>query len=372
MSDTPPDPQARLEQLVEGYEKDMRARPPVDEVDAPVEVEAGLPAGTNRLAAQDPTVAQMGHTADAHPAPLESLRTWWERGERAHLDLNDGRHWDIFTRTMGGGPWMTLLHGFPTSSWDWAPVSERLGREHSLLLFDLLGFGNSDKPKGHDWSAFEQADITEALWRRNGIERTRLVAHDVGLTVALELLARQEEGRLRTAITDLVLLNGGVYAGFHRPRPIQVLLQKPVIGFVVARLLSESRFKPALAEVFAEAHQPSAEDLHQHWESVAERGGSRNYHRLIRYIPERRREAARWEGALEKTQTPIRFIWGMADPVSGAHMAEQIRKRLPGADLVELPDVGHYPQLEAPERVAAEILRPVPGRSPLPRQGGTA
>jgi pimeloyl-ACP methyl ester carboxylesterase len=370
MSGNPNDPQAKLDQLLEGYEKDMKARPPVEDVESPGDGGVEIPPVENRLLAQDPTVSEMRHTVEAHLAPVESLRTWWERGERVHIDLPGGAHWDIFTRTMGGGPWMTLLHGFPTSSWDWAPVSERLARDHSLLLLDLLGFGDSDKPKGHDWSAFEQADIVEALWRRNGVEQTRLVAHDVGLTVALELLARQEEGTLRTVISDLTLLNGGIYTGFHRPRRIQVLLQKPVLGFLIARMLNESRFAPALAEVFAPTHQPSAAELHQHWESVARRDGSKNYHRLIRYIPERRQHAPRWEGAVEKTATPIRFIWGMADPVSGTQMAEQVKKRRPGADLVELADVGHYPQLEAPERVAAEILRPVPGRPSMPRQGG--
>jgi pimeloyl-ACP methyl ester carboxylesterase len=122
-------------------------------------------------------------------------------------------------------------------------------------------------------------------------------------------------------------------------------------------MLSEARFGPALAEIFGPDHQPSVEELHQHWLTVSRRNGSRNYHRLIKYIPERRANAARWESALEKTSTPLRFVWGMADPVSGAHMAEVIRERRPGADLVELPDVGHYPQLEVPARVAEEVLR---------------
>ena len=60
--------------------------------------------------------------------------------------------------------------------------------------------------------------------------------------------------------------------------------------------------------------------------------------------------------ALEQTDVPLRFIWGMLDPVSGAHMAERIRQRLPAAPFVALDDVGHWPMLEAPGRVAAAIL----------------
>jgi len=289
------------------------------------------------------------------PAAVEDLETWWSRGEHVEVDLH-GAKWRIFTRVLGDGPWMTLIHGFPTSSWDWAPLAPVLGTKYKFLTFDLLGFGDSDKPAGHDWSAFEQADIIEALWKHFGVSSTRVVAHDVGMTVALELMARKQEAKLATRIADFTLLNGGVYAGFHRPRPIQVWLQRPVVGALIARALNEARFGPAFAEIFSKAHQPSAAELHQHWLTVARRNGSRNYHRLIKYIPERRANAARWEDAVQSTTTPIKFIWGMADPVSGAHMAAVIKQRRPGANIVELADIGHYPQLEVPDRVAQEIL----------------
>lgn len=59
---------------------------------------------------------------------------------------------------------------------------------------------------------------------------------------------------------------------------------------------------------------------------------------------------------LERTDVPLRFVWGMLDPISGAHMAERIRQRLPDAPLVALEDVAHWPPLEAPERVADALL----------------
>ena len=61
-------------------------------------------------------------------------------------------------------------------------------------------------------------------------------------------------------------------------------------------------------------------------------------------------------GALEQTDVPLAFIWGMLDPISGAHMAARIRERLPRARMCELSDVSHWPALEAPQRVSAELL----------------
>ena len=188
------------------------------------------------------------------PGPPEDLATWWAGGERIEVTLPSGGRRSIFVRDVGMGPWITAIHGFPTSSWDFEPVSRKLRVGHRILAPDLLGFGDSDKPAGHDWSAFEQADIIEALWRHFGVTETRVLAHDVGLTVALELLARHEERRLGAQLSDLTLLNGGVYTGFHRPRQIQVLLQRPVLGALIARLLNESSFSKALAEVFGPEH----------------------------------------------------------------------------------------------------------------------
>ena len=59
---------------------------------------------------------------------------------------------------------------------------------------------------------------------------------------------------------------------------------------------------------------------------------------------------------MESTDVPLAFVWGMLDPISGAHMAERIRARMPDAPLLALDDVGHWPALEAPERVLDAVL----------------
>jgi pimeloyl-ACP methyl ester carboxylesterase len=73
-------------------------------------------------------------------------------------------------------------------------------------------------------------------------------------------------------------------------------------------------------------------------------------------MAERRRHRARWVGALTRTRVPLRVIDGAADPVSGAHMVARYRELVPDADAVELPGIGHYPQLEAPAAVLAAFL----------------
>jgi len=102
----------------------------------------------------------------------------------------------IFCRVSGrtAAPWFTLLHGFPSSSWDYAKVLLGLEAEFRVVAFDFLGFGNSDKPRSSRYMIHQQADLTEAVWRHFSVRRTAIVAHDYGVSVAQELLARREQG----------------------------------------------------------------------------------------------------------------------------------------------------------------------------------
>jgi pimeloyl-ACP methyl ester carboxylesterase len=249
---------------------------------------------------------------------------------------------------------MTLLHGYPSSSHDWAKVAPILAERHSLLMPDFLGFGASEKPADHDYTLHEQADLVEALWDQEGIGETVLVAHDYAVSVAQELLARASEGRLEVEIGSLHLLNGGLYPDLHRPQPIQEALLDPEQGPQISAAITEELFAKALEPTFADGYD-LAGDAAAIWRANSRDDGHRISHRLIRYIADRRQHAERWVGALEATPVPLSFVWGMLDPVSGAHMAERIRERLPDAGFLALDDVGHWPQLEAPDRVAPAL-----------------
>lgn len=247
---------------------------------------------------------------------------------------------------------MTLLHGFPSSSHDWAKIAPQLSAAHALLMPDLLGHGASDKPADHDYSILEQADLVEALWARERIDRTVIVAHDYSVTVTQELLARRAENALSVELVAVHLLNGGLYPDLHRPQPVQTALADPEQGPRLSAAITEELWIQALAPTWGDGFDGAA-DAADIWLSVTRSGVV--LHRLIAYMEERRQRAERWVSALEQTDVPLSFVWGMLDPISGAHIAQRIRERLPDAPLRALEDVGHWPALEAPERVLATL-----------------
>jgi pimeloyl-ACP methyl ester carboxylesterase len=280
---------------------------------------------------------------------------WFSGGERVRMNLRSGA-FQIFCRVRGSGPWLTFLHGFPTSSWDWAKVAPGLESRFRLLCFDFLGFGDSEKPRKHRYSILEQGDVTEAVWRHFGVEETGVVAHDYGATVALELLSRDIEQALSTRISRLVLLNSALYEHLARPLLIQRLLAKPIVGPLVARATTERAFARSFSSVFSSRHPIVDSEVREHWQVLQRRGSSVPISpRLIGYIAERKLHAARWEGALERGDPQTTLLWGMSDPRSGPHIVEHVRQRVPTARIRPLPDVGHYPQLEVPKLVADEV-----------------
>jgi pimeloyl-ACP methyl ester carboxylesterase len=269
---------------------------------------------------------------------------------------------DIFYRDSGGQAGarvLLLLHGFPTNSFDWHAVWEPLAERFRLVAADMLGFGFSAKPRRARYSIAGQADLFEALAFHVGTPDVHLLAHDYGDTVAQELLARQMDAGAaagpRLRIRSACLLNGGLFPETHRALRIQKLLASR-LGPFVAPFLNERGFRRNFAVIFGPATKPTDKELAEYWAVVSERGGQRLFPKLLGYIAERRRNRERWVGALQSGRLPLRLVNGLEDPISGAHMARRYRELVPRPDVVELPGIGHYPQIEAPAAVVRAVM----------------
>jgi pimeloyl-ACP methyl ester carboxylesterase len=254
-------------------------------------------------------------------------------------------------------PAVLLIHGFPTSSWDWAPIWGALNESYRLVALDLLGFGFSEKPNPHTYSIMEQADLCEALVADRELEQFHVLAHDYGDTVAQELLARQNEGKGAGCWLSVCLLNGGLFPETHKARLIQKLLLSP-LGPFINKLTSKQTFDKSFSAIFGPNTKPSPEELSAFWELINYNDGKHGFHNLITYMTDRKTHRERWVSALQSAVVPIGLINGSMDPVSGAHMVERYRELVSRDHFtVELPTIGHYPQVEAPSEVVDAYLQ---------------
>lgn len=265
----------------------------------------------------------------------------------------------IFVREEGTGETLLLIHGFPTASWDWQQLWPAFTQRYHVLAPDLLGFGFSDKPRNYPYSILDQANMIEALLQHKNIERVKIISHDYGDTVVQELIARfnthKSKGEKGLEISHLCLLNGGLFPEMHRPLFVQKVLMSPV-GFIVGRLFNRAKLGKNFKRIFGVNTQPTEAELDDFWTLIEGNGGRYVFHLLIRYMAERVQYRDRWVGALQETKIPLRFINGLADPISGAHMAQRYQELIPNPDVVELDDIGHFPLIEAPQAVLHHFL----------------
>jgi pimeloyl-ACP methyl ester carboxylesterase len=274
---------------------------------------------------------------------------WRARG--AWVDVPEGR---VFTIDLGpreGVP-IFVLHGFPSSSWDFDEAAALVAKRQRVVLFDFLGFGWSDKPEDFGYSLFQQADIALAVAKHAGITRAHLWAHDMGTSVTTELLARRERGLLPLAIESVCLMNGSVHIEMANLTPGQRLLRSRA-GDAFAAFAGRRIFGAQMKRIFS--HRPSEETLDGMWRLMAHADGNRRLARTIHYVDERYRFGKRWIGALERLDLPVLIAWGARDPVARMSIGETLAREIRNARLVRWDDLGHYPQMEDPSRVAEAV-----------------
>ncbi|MET0343547.1 MAG: alpha/beta hydrolase [Polyangiales bacterium] len=282
------------------------------------------------------------------------LRAWLDRGR--HHNIAGRRVFVVDTAPAGAHPGATplvLIHGYPSSSFDWHLVLPELARRRRVVLFDLPGFGFSDKPDRYSYSLFEQADVVEGLLERMNLSRPHVVAHDMGVSIASELLARRQRKLLKGDLASLLLMSAGVYEDLAKITASQKVLLTPV-GPVFAGLRMGPVFKLQVNRVFT---RPVAEELvSAMWEQIVYLDGHKRLPQIASYLHERVRFEERWVGALRVADDiPVHLLWGNSDPFSIVAIGERLAREVPGASLTRLEHVGHYPHLEAPDETLSAI-----------------
>lgn len=241
-----------------------------------------------------------------------------------------------------------FVHGFPSASCDWHHQWQYFAGRANLLAMDLLGFGLSAKPAPYRYTLVEQAKLITELVKRVGWESCHIVAHDYGDSVAQEILFLHFSGELSWQIDSISFLNGGLFSEAHRPLKVQKWL-KSRLGPVLVNFMTEKSLHKSFHKIFGPNTPPTKEDFSIIWHLLNESNGLKVVPALLQYIDERANRREDWLQAMQKSGVPMQFINGRLDPISGEHMATRLNELIPEIE-TNLLDVGHYPQLEAPEQ----------------------
>jgi pimeloyl-ACP methyl ester carboxylesterase len=272
------------------------------------------------------------------------LTNWLNQG---HFFTHKGLQ--IFYRQQGVGDDLLVLHGYPYSSFEWKDTIAQLANHYRVTTLDLLGMGFSDKPKRHTYSYEEHAEIINALLNHLAIRSVHVFAHDLGVSVGQELLARDGEGSNKFQLRSMAFMNGGLFMDVYRPRLIQRLLsQSPDwAGKLLSKALSKKAIERSVRSVFGRDTQPDDAFMDKQWEVLTYNDGKAITYLIGRLVFDKYRYQTRWISAMQQTSVPMCYICGPADPNSGLHMAKRYEERIPSPVVYRLSEnIGHWPQLE--------------------------
>ena len=254
----------------------------------------------------------------------------------------------LHVREEGEGPPVLLVHGLPTSGLLWSDVAPRLAPRARTLAVDLLGYGRSDAPGGKPVDLAAQTGYLVELLDALGIGRATVVGHDVGGGVAQLLAVRHPE-----RVERLGLVNSVCYDAWPIPAMKAIQATSGVFEHLPAGLTTKGlelglrpgfvhgdragRFLPLFLEPFS---TPEGLDVFvEHTRSLH----SRPTEEVAPLLP--------------RLRVPAVVAWGVHDPFLELRLGERLASDIPGAELVRVEDASHFSPADAPEEVAAALLR---------------
>lgn len=254
----------------------------------------------------------------------------------------------------GGAP-VVLIHGTPSSSVIWREVVPQLtDANHHVVVFDLLGYGASERPVdvGVDTSVSAQVDVVAAVMDTYEIESAHVVAHDIGGGIA-QRLGILHPDRVRS----LQLIDSVSFDSWPSERTQQQM--RAGLDALIAAPPDAHRAHVRewlLSAVVNEAALIEG-PLDHYVDIVSGPVGQASFyqHQVAHYDP--RHTAELTDRLPELGRFPVQLIWGEHDGWQPVEWAHRLRDTIPGATLHVVPDTGHFVLEEAPDAVATQLLR---------------
>jgi len=289
---------------------------------------------------------------------VRDLREWKKDG--VYITFGANQH-KLFVKQFGiesasSEKTLLLIHGFPESSYSYhAIVDGMLKTFDRIILFDMLGYGWSDKPTStYSYSLLEQADSALEVWKHFGVKGGHMLSHDMGDSVATEIIARHQEGKLpewfAKGLQSATFTNGSMVLELAELRVTQKLFLSS-FGHVLSKLTFYGLFRHQIRSAHGNLNL-SQEAIRSIWEANSLQNGHKKANLTIKYINDRKcYEKTRWLPALAKTNVPIHICWGEDDAVARVAMAHFLKNEVcKHAKLTIMKGMGHFCQLENPSK----------------------
>lgn len=249
---------------------------------------------------------------------------------------------------MGEGPALLLIHGIGDSADSWLDLIPALARHHTVIAPDLLGHGDSDKPRA-DYSLAAYANAMRDLLSVLDVERATVVGHSLGGGVAMQFAYQFPERCERIVLVS----TGGIS---HEVHPLLRFVSAPNADFVLPLLGAPGA--RTLGSAVLEALRTlntglgrDAEHLSRLFDAFPDAASRRAFVRTLRAVIDWRGQAITMLDRCYLTQgMPTLLVWGARDAVIPIAHAHEAHAAMPGSRLEVFADAGHFPHQHDPGR----------------------
>jgi pimeloyl-ACP methyl ester carboxylesterase len=279
-------------------------------------------------------------TADDRRAKMTSGAAGWRLGESFEY-RGDRVAYDVF----GEGPPVVLVHGTPFSSYVWRKIAPVLAKNYTVYVFDLLGYGASEKRGGQDISLYAQGRLLAALLGHWGLENPSIVAHDIG--GAITLRAHLLEGRdfERIVLVDVVSVapwGSPLFRLVHEYPGVFGQIPGNIHRGMVAAYVRDATYRPMTDEEMVPYTEP--------WLGVE--GQAALYRQMAQNDQRYTDEVEPLYGRIGR---PVLILWGEEDRWIPVESGEKLHAAIPGSQLETIPECAHLAQEDATETVLGHL-----------------
>jgi pimeloyl-ACP methyl ester carboxylesterase len=252
---------------------------------------------------------------------------------------------------QGGSP-LVFVHGWPFSSFVWHRIAHFFEKSHTIYIYDLLGYGQSEQRDDQDATLSVQSELLAALYKHWGFGDGNvpdMVAHDVGGCTALRAH----------------LLNGCDYRTLTLIDPVAVgPWGSPFVKHARLHLDAFAGMPAYIHKAIVEAYIRAAttrelppEELSAYVDPWLSKVGAAVFYRQIAHLDQRFTDEI--EGMYETVRCPTRIVWGEDDNWIPIADGRRLAEKIPSAEFFPIPNAGHLVQADAPEAIVYAVMRAV-------------
>ena len=251
---------------------------------------------------------------------------------------------------------IVILHGYPTSSYDYSRVLPELTKHFRVVIHDHLGFGFSDKVFDYYFTSVDQADYILEFCKQLGLKNITFLGHDYGTAIVQEILARKNANVLGLQIKEFIYCNGNLPINHSNFLDTKDSLKSEFSKKIITMLASFGVYKKTMKEIFFDNANITDEELKQMWLQLEYNHGRKVINFIYNYLRERKIFWNRWSLAIQETTVPIRIIWGKKDPLVDEIIPLNLANKVQANNIHWINDAGHFPMLEKPKEFISAVL----------------